>query len=165
MSIEIERRFIVEGELWKKYASKPKLLKQGYLSINFEEWVIRLRIIDDKESFLTLKSRIGERRNYDLEYNIPYKDAELIFESISRKVFKKRYSLNFSPGEWIVDCFEGTNKSLVLAEVALPSEEVSIPIPNWCSKEITGIKKFSNASLATNPISNWNMKERQIFDI
>ena len=56
MAIEIERRFIVEGDEWKSFAKNPKNFKQGYLSTNFDEWITRIRIIDDKESEITLKA-------------------------------------------------------------------------------------------------------------
>ena len=154
MSIEIERRFIVKGDKWKSFVTKSINFKQGYLSTNFDEWITRIRIIDDTKSEITLKSRETSIRNIEFSYPIPFKDSLSIWKKISKKIIKNRYILSYGPGEWIVDCFIDKNHPLVIAEVELNSENEYVEIPNWCEKEITGIKQFSNAYLASNPICN-----------
>ena len=67
MAIEIERRFIVKGDEWKSFAKKPKNFKQGYISTNFDEWVIRTRIINNKKSELTLKKYSDLMMNHEFE--------------------------------------------------------------------------------------------------
>ena len=72
-----------------------------------------------------------------------------------------RYLLKYGPGEWIVDCFQGENHPLILAEVEMNSEKDFIEVPNWCVKEITGVRDLSNASLANSPLSNWQLDDRK----
>ena len=160
MAIEIERRFIVEGDEWKSFAKNPKSFKQGYLSTNFDEWITRIRIIDDKESEITLKARESSIRNREFSYPIPIRDAFLIWKSISLKIIKTRYILNYGPGEWIVDCFQDKNHPLIVSEVEMKSEKDFIKMPIWCVREITGIRSLSNASLANSPICDWKAEDR-----
>ncbi len=165
MALEIERRFIVQEEQWKPFAIDTQELEQGYLSTNFQEWIVRMRIINKKQSHITLKGLAGGITNYEFEYPIPIKDAETIWNRITKKLHKKRYLLDFRSENWIVDCFQGENSPLVIAEVELSSENEVLVKPNWCSDEITGIKEFSNAALAQFPISNWSREEKKRFNL
>ena len=83
----------------------------------------------------------------------------------TKKLIKHRYKLNFAPGEWVVDCFQGSNHPLVLAEVELSSTNEIVEKPSWCDQEVTGIKKLSNASLAQLPISSWSAKDLKSFNL
>ncbi len=165
MPFEIERRFIVQGNGWKVLSKETQELQQAYLSTNFEDWVIRMRIINNKKSQLTLKKSADLMTNYEFEYPIPLKDALCLWKLSTKKLIKKRYQLNYGAGQWIVDCFQGSNYPLVLAEVELSSKDQVFKKPSWCGKEITGIKKLSNAALAQLPISHWPTKELQSFNI
>ncbi|KGG16783.1 MULTISPECIES: CYTH domain-containing protein [unclassified Prochlorococcus] len=165
MGLEIERRFIVQGNAWKELSTEVKAFHQGYFSTSFEEWIVRLRIINEKHSEITLKARATEMINHEFEYPIPIKDALYMWDLISNKIKKKRHILNFEQGKWVVDCFEGKNFPLVLAEVELNSEKEKITKPSWCSHEITGVKSFSNAALAKSPITEWSITERQRFNL
>ncbi|AAP99225.1 MULTISPECIES: CYTH domain-containing protein [Prochlorococcus] len=165
MALEIERRFIIKGNEWKAFIKQSQELEQGYFSTNFEEWIVRMRMIDRKKSQITLKALAGKMSTHEFEYSIPLEDAVFMWNLISKKLKKKRYFLNFGPGSWVVDCFEGSNFPLVLAEVELNSEKVLFEQPSWCSQEVTGIKKLSNASLAQYPITDWSQKERLTFQI
>ena len=55
MPFEIERRYIIQDDGWKVLTKEMKEFHQAYLSTNFDEWVIRTRIINNKESEITLK--------------------------------------------------------------------------------------------------------------
>ena len=166
MALEIERRFIVTGNEWKEFAKNVENFQQGYLSSNSEEWAIRIRIVDKEQAQLTLKKPLmSEYSKYEFEYEIPLSDAKSILNLIYHKLEKKRYSLNYGPGEWIIDCFQGKNHPLVLAEVELETEKQRIKKPNWCKTEISKVKKLSNASLAHHPISAWSIEELEVFNL
>ena len=165
MVIEIERRFLLEGEEWKVFSKNVQEFQQGYLSTNFEEWVVRIRIINNKSSAICIKALAEGMKNHEFEYPIPLKDALLIWNRITKKFFKKRYSLDLGGGEWIVDCFQGENYPLIIGEVELESEKDLINTPSWCKREITGIKQFSNAALAEVPISHWSQTEKERFNL
>ena len=165
MPIEIERRFIVQGNGWKELSVEMQELQQAYLSTNFEDWVIRTRIINNQKSKLTLKKSAGLMTNHEFEYPIPLQDALSLWNLSKEKLIKNRYKLDLKPGQWFLDCFQGSNHPLVIAEVELSSKNEIVKIPGWCIHEITGIKKLSNAALAQLPISDWPEKELQSFNI
>jgi CYTH domain-containing protein len=62
-----------------------------------------------------------------------------------------------------VDCFQGENAPLVLAEVELASAQVDLVIPPWCGQEITGESRWSNAVLSQQPIQAWSLEDRRRF--
>ncbi len=165
MALEIERKFIVQGNEWKNFSTEVQDFQQGYLTNSFEEWVVRIRIINNKYSQLTLKSLKDEITNFEFEYPIPIADGIDIWKIINQKIIKKRFLLNFNSQKWVVDVFEGLNYPLVLAEVELDSKSQIIEKPSWCTSEVTTIKKFSNASLAQYPIGNWSIQERESFNL
>ncbi len=165
MALEIEKRFLVTGDDWKEHAISSMQIRQGYLSINFEEWVVRVRIIDNKQSFIGLKSSLNGTINTEFEYKIPIEDAESIWNNLNHKLKKIRFNLNFNNASWVIDCFQDKNYPLKIAEVELENSQSIVSTPNWCGEEITGQKHLSNAALARLPISNWSLKELKIFNL
>ena len=160
MNIEIERRFLVEGNDWRKFAGDGQKLKQAYLTSSINNWTIRVRIIEDKEGFLTLKKKADGIANNEFEYSIPIQDAIELINLSKYKIIKTRYQLKINTQNWVVDIFDGSNSSLKIAEIELNSEYDEIQVPSWCGQEITGIKSLSNASLAKTPISQLSVKNR-----
>jgi len=69
--------------------------------------------------------------------------------------------LSLPGGEWVVDCFEGGNAPLVLAEVELSDVSDAFDLPMWCGQEVTGEGFWSNAALAHQPVSSWSLEKRQ----
>ena len=160
MGIEIERRFLIKNEDWKSKVILSEDFRQGYLNANTEEWATRVRIIDNKKGYLTLKSSLNGQTNYEFEYSIPVQDAIELIKLSKYKIKKTRYHLNINEKNWVVDLFEGSNSSLKIAEIELNSESEDIHIPSWCGQEITGVRSLSNASLAKKPISQLSVKDR-----
>ena len=54
MALEIERRFLVKNDNWKKFVSKKIFIEQGYLSQSLDDWIVRIRF-DGKDFKITLK--------------------------------------------------------------------------------------------------------------
>ena len=160
MGIEIERRFLVENEDWKSQVILSEDFRQAYLNSSIDEWATRVRIIDNKKSFITLKSSLNKLINYEFEYSIPLQDAIELIKLSKYKIKKTRYQLIINKKNWVVDLFHGSNSSLLIAEIELNAEYEEIQIPPWCGQEITGIKSFSNSSLAKTPISHLSVKDR-----
>ena len=63
MGIEIERRFLVKNEEWKSQVILSEEYSQAYLNSSVDEWVTRVRIIDNKNGYITLKSSLNELIN------------------------------------------------------------------------------------------------------
>tara|TARA_B100000700_G_scaffold257260_1_gene290906 strand:- start:4060 stop:4548 length:489 start_codon:yes stop_codon:yes gene_type:complete len=155
MTLEIERKYLVKGNDWKKLIISSQDIKQCYLTTSKKEWTTRIRLINNKKAILSLKKPINYTIRYEYEYDIPIEDGNSIFNLTDKQIIKTRYSIKFQGGDWIVDSFKGSNFPLVLAEVEIASERTLIQAPSWCIKEVTDESKYSNAALAENPISKW----------
>ena len=160
MGIEIERRFLVENEDWKFQIMLSEDFSQAYLNSSLDEWTTRVRLIDNKKAYITLKSSLNGLINYEFEYQIPIKDAKELIELSKYKITKTRFQLKLNKRNWVVDLFDGSNSPLTIAEIELKSESEEIHVPSWCGQEITGIKSLSNASLAKTPVSELSVKDR-----
>ena len=160
MGIEIERRFLVKNEDWRSKVILSENFSQAYLNSNSDKWTIRIRLIDNNQSYITLKSSTNGFLNYEFEYPIPKKDAIELLNLSKYKITKTRYQLKLNKKNWVVDSFSGSNSSLTIAEIELSSESEQIKVPAWCGQEITGIKSLSNASLAKTPIAKLSIKDR-----
>ena len=160
MGLEIERRFLIGNENWKSLVFQSEDFSQAYLNSNLDAWTTRVRIIDNKKAYLTLKSKINASTNYEFEYLIPIKDAAMLIKLSKYKITKTRYQIKINKKHWIVDIFGGSNFPLKIAEIELNHQNEEIQIPSWCAQEITGIKSLSNASLAMTPISKLSVKDR-----
>ena len=160
MGIEIERRFLVKNEEWRTKVILSKEFRQAYLNSSSDEWTVRIRIINNTQAYITLKSFINGSTSYEFEYQIPIQDAIELFNLSKNKINKTRYQIKIDQKDWVVDSFKGLNSSLTIAEIELNSESEQIQIPSWCEQEITGVKSFSNASLARKPISELSIIDR-----
>ena len=154
MSLEIERRFLIKNDNWKKFITNKIFIEQGYLSKSLDDWIIRIRFTG-KEYKIALKKHIKNFTNFEFEYSIPRKDGETIMSNLVNKVKKERFYLEVEKKSWIIDCFQEKNYPLEIAEIELSNEKEDINLPSFISKEITGLKYFSNFSLANNPFSEW----------
>lgn len=154
MTIEIERRFLLKNDSWRKEAGEPEIMRQGYLSVD-KECTIRVRIVGRK-AWLTLKGYISDTTRSEFEYEIPVAHAEQMMQTMCPfKLEKHRYKIEYCGFTFEVDEYFGDNAPLVVAELELPSEGVSFEKPDWLGEEITSNGKFTNAYLSKHPYSQW----------
>ena len=154
MALEIERRFLLKNDYWKEFITHKTLIEQGYLSYDLDDWIIRIRF--DGNSFkIALKKHIKNFTNYEYEFSIPTNEGEKIMATIKDTIKKERFFLEVDKRNWIVDCFKDKNFPLEIAEIELTDEKEEIILPPFLSKEITGLKFFTNISLTKNPFSKW----------
>ena len=158
MALEIERRFLVKNEKWKEFIKQSTLIEQGYLSNNYEDWIIRIRF-NGKEFKIGIKKHIKSFTNFEFEYLIPKSDGEKIMSNLKNIIKKERFFLEVEKKLWIVDCFKEKNFPLEVAEIELSKEEEKFNLPTFISKEITGIRNFSNFSLSNYPFSKWRTND------
>ena len=154
MALEIERRFLIKNDNWRKFITNKIFIEQGYLSKTIDDWIIRIRFTG-KDFKITLKKHIESFTNFEFEYSIPQKDGETIMSNLSNTIKKERYFLEVEKKSWIIDCFKENNYPLEIAEIELSSEDEDLSLPSFVSKEITGLKHYSNFSLANKPFSEW----------
>ncbi len=154
MALEIERRFLIKNDNWKEYIIEKMFIEQGYLSKSLDDWIIRIRFTG-KDYKIALKKNIQSFTNFEFEYPIPREDGEIIMSNLSNTIKKERYYLEVEKKSWIIDCFKEKNYPLEIAEIELSNEEEDLSLPSFISKEITGLRYFSNFSLANKPFSKW----------
>jgi len=154
MALEIERRFLIKNDNWKKFITEKIFIEQGYLSKSLDNWIIRIRFTG-KDFKIAFKKHIKSFTNFEFEYSIPQKDGETIMSNISNIIKKDRFFLEIEKKSWIIDCFKENNYPLEIAEIELSNEEEDLFLPSFISKEITGLTHYSNFSLANNPFSEW----------
>ena len=158
MAKEIERRFLIKNDQWKEFVTHKTFIEQGYLSSDLDDWIVRIRF--NGENFkIALKKHIQNFTNYEYEYLIPTVDGEKIIATIPNTIKKERFFLELNQKNWIVDCFQDTNYPLKIAEIELAEEKEDVTLPSFLSREITGLKVFTNLSLTKYPFSKWTNKD------
>jgi len=162
MAFEIERRFLIKNNQWKKFITHKTFIEQGYLTHNLKDWIIRIRF-NGKNFKLALKKHIKNFTNYEYEYSIPKNEGEKIMETLTNTIKKERFFLEVDQRSWTIDCFRGKNFPLEIAEIELTEEKEEVILPPFLSIEITGLQIFTNLSLTTHPISQWTEKELKIL--
>jgi len=153
MAIEIERKFLVKNDSFKKEAFKSKYLRQGYIFSSTHKNV-RVRIADDK-GFLTIKGK-GKISRYEWEKEIPLEEAKKLMLLCEDGIIEKtRFFVPVGAHLFEVDEFSGENQGLIIAEIELKSEDEHFEKPDWLGQEVSGIQKYYNASLKDYPYSRW----------
>ena len=161
MAIEIERKFLVQGD-YKSQAVSSARIMQGYISASPERSV-RIRIRGN-EGFLTIKgaSDASGLNRYEFEQKLTLPDAEALMKlCLPGVIHKIRYLIPAGAHTWEVDEFLDDNAGLVMAEIELQHENDTFPKPDWLGEEVTGDVRFYNAMLSKNPYKNWKTEFKQ----
>jgi len=156
MSLEIERKFLVKNDSYKKESFKYLSIKQGFLNSN-KNRVVRVRVVDNK-GFITIKGKSNKKGTirFEWEKEISIKEAKQLLKLCEKGIVKKkRYLVRVENHIYEIDVFKRDNKGLVIAEVELNSEDETFVKPKWLGKEVTGIIKYYNSKLSKNPFKNW----------
>ena len=156
MNLEIERKFLVINNEFKKEAYQKKYLVQGYLNTN-KKRTVRVRIEDDK-AFITIKGESNKsgttRFEWEKEINLA-EAKELLNICEDQKIEKYRYLVKINNHVFEVDEFLGANKGLIIAEVELTDEKEKFNKPSWLGVEVTGLPKYYNSNLSKLAFKNW----------
>ena len=155
MAIEIERKFLVNGDAWQAQVESSVAMIQGYLA-ETESCSVRVRLAGDAASLNFKGLTIGARRT-EFEYPLPTEDAEQMLDLYcgTRLIEKTRHYLRIRDCIWEIDEFSGANAGLVVAEVELDSEEQEFARPEWLGREVTHEPRYYNIRLVEHPYSEW----------
>jgi adenylate cyclase len=153
MGREIERKFLVKGDAWRR--AEGTAYRQGYLSSDPER-VVRVRTVADK-GYLTIKGIARQASRLEFEYEIPVREANTLLHELCERplIEKKRYKVEHSGLTWEIDEFFAENEGLVIAEVELQSEDQAFIKPTWVGQEVTGDSRYFNSNLIKNPFTKW----------
>lgn len=153
---EIERKFLVLSEEYKKQAKAKFPIAQGYLNTHPDR-TVRVRIKGEK-AYLTIKG-IGNQSGttrFEWEKEISVSDArELLTLCEEGMIDKIRYEIPINGFTYEVDEFKGDNEGLIVAEIELKDENENFPKPEWLGMEVTGKNEYYNAYLNKKPFKKW----------
>lgn len=154
--LEIERKFLVVGDDFKRQAYSSSRIKQGYICSGHGR-TVRVRIRDTR-GYLTIKgpSADGGLSRYEFEQEIGFDDAEQLMKLCEPGIIDKtRYLVKSGEHTFEVDEFYGENEGLVMAEVELRSADEHYEKPDFIGREVTGDHRYYNSHLRNNPYSKW----------
>ena len=145
MPQEIERKFLVTDESYRRMAHKKSRIEQGYIC-SARGKTVRIRIRDDK-GYITIKgpSNASGTSRYEWEQEL----------CEPGRIEKVRYLVDFSGHTFEVDEFHGENEGLTVAEVELGSEAEAVELPAFIGEVVTGQTKYYNSFLMKQPYTMW----------
>lgn len=154
--VEIERKFLVNSDAFKRDALRKNKIAQGYLN-SAPERTVRVRI-KGKKGFLTIKGQSNETglSRFEWEKEISIQEAtELLLLCEKGVIEKTRYEIEVGLHLYEVDEFYGENEGLILAEVELQSETENFEKPIWLGQEVTTDNRYYNSYLSQHPFKSW----------
>ena len=154
--MEIERKFLVRGDDYRRQAYASDRIKQGYICSGHGR-TVRVRTRGNC-GFLTIKgpSLDGGLSRYEFEKEITLDEAEQLFRLCEPGVIDKtRYLVRSGDHVFEVDEFYGDNEGLVMAEVELSAPDEPYEKPAFIGREVTGDRRFYNSHLRLNPYQRW----------
>src|SRR6478609_975734 len=151
MLIEVERKFLVRSDGWRRDCAGTKAvrLRQGYLTKG--DVTVRVRICGHGESAsLAVKGRRQHASRLEFEFPIPVAEAEELLRHLAPRSLleKARHVLSYRGHLWNVDEFRGPLEGIVLAEIELTEPVDRFDVPDWIGSEVTGDEHYSNSVLA-----------------
>ncbi len=168
MPLEIERKFLVKGDAWRRDAEghpvPATLIRQGYL---FADGLRNARVRLSRgpstsseggaNAFLTVKGKRAGIERFEFEYDIPVADAELMLDRLCNPplIEKTRHFIVYDGLTWVVDEFAGANAGLIMAELELKNADQTFALPAWVLREVTDDGRYYNTYLAAHPYSTW----------
>lgn len=156
MPIEIERKFLVLNDSYKREALGHSHIQQGYICSN-EGRTARVRIRDNR-AYLTIKGPTpeGGLPCYEFEKEITLEEGRQLMRLCEPGIIDKvRWLVRSGEHTFEIDEFFGENEGLVMAEVELSSVDDEVLIPAFIGKEVTGDPRYFNSHLRINPYRTW----------
>ena len=160
--MEIERKFLVNDDSYKRLAYAHSEILQGYICSGHGR-TVRIRLRDESanggtpHAFLTIKgpSPDGISR-YEWEKEIDPAEARELFAICEPgRVEKTRWLVHNGPHTVEVDEFHGDNEGLVFAEIELNAPDEPYLCPPFLGREVTGDPHYYNGFISRHPFNTW----------
>ena len=153
-NLEIERKFLVVDDSYKRMAIGHYTITQGYICRESGR-TVRIRLKKDSDgtrtAILTIKGKPAEGMlgRFEWEIKIDWEDAlELLKLCQGNIINKTRWEVHSLEGLiWEIDEFHGHKEGLTLAEIELTAEDQSFVLPNFIGKEVTGDRQYYNSNM------------------
>lgn len=157
MAQEIERKFLVSDDSYRRLATSHSRIVQGYISTQRGR-TVRVRIRGER-GYLTIKgasdARGMSRFEWEKEISLPEAEQLMLLCESGARIEKIRYLVPSGRHTFEVDEFFGENLGLVMAEVELSSEDEPFLSPPFLGREVTGDVRYYNSQLMLHPYTTW----------
>lgn len=154
MAQEIERKFLLGSDRWRKDVFQSIRMSQAYLGGDGVS--VRVRLAGE-EAWLNVKeNRLGRSRQ-EFEYPVSVADARAMM-ALARagRIDKTRHLVKVGDHTWEIDEFQGDNAGLVVAEIELDREDEVFQHPDWLGDEVTEDERYYNVRLCREPYNQWS---------
>jgi len=160
LAIEIERKFLLRSEAWRRQSSGSELIVQGYLA-NTARSSVRVRLAGTR-AWLSVKSMTRDIVRQEFEYPIPSAEADAMLYSLCEGPLlqKRRHDVRCGASRYEVDEFHGRNAGLVVAEIELESPDQDFERPDWLGDEVTRQSRYYSFRLTARPFEDWPRQDR-----
>jgi adenylate cyclase len=155
MATEIERKFLLRNDDWRREVVRYEIMHQGYLSDD-DRCSVRVRIADEKATLNIKSATLGVARS-EFEYPLPLADARELLALFCRErsVHKVRYYVPRGRHVWEIDVFAGRNRGLTVAEIELARVDEFFDVPDWLGDEVSDDPRYYNSRLIDTPFEAW----------
>lgn len=162
MGREIERKFLIVSEAWRRDADAGVELIQGYADTGVSGITLRFRLAGE-QAFLTVKGPASGIVRSEFEYPIPVSDCRQMLSEFcgDRIVEKIRYHVSYGGFLWEIDEYKHENAGLFTAEIELPEPYTVFSHPVWLGEEVTGDHRYSNGALSRLPWRRWPERQKK----
>ena len=153
MPLEIERRWLPNGEAWRKLVTTENYLDitQGYIARETGN-AVRIRLCNNAQIYkatLCIKGVATREGVPEYEYQIKDREEALaLLRLCGKRVLQKRRWFVMVDGlKFEVDEFRDWLYPLVLIELELQHKDSIVIPPLWVGEEVTGLMQYNNAHL------------------
>ena len=149
MALEIERKFLLANDEWKRQVVRSERLRDGLIG-RFGEGKVRVRLTETN-AWLTIKGPREGISRPEFEYEIPRGDAERMLRTLCQGdpvLEKVRHTVPFGGLDWTIDVYVGPLSGVVLAEVELEHPNQRPQLPPWVGEEVTNDPRYEKGTLA-----------------
>jgi adenylate cyclase len=155
MAIEIERKFRLIDDSWRRQIRSSTLLRQGYLA-NTHRASVRVRLAGEA-GWLSVKAMTPGIARAEYEVAIGGDDANEMLDQLCEGTLieKYRHIVRHERHDWEIDEFLGQNAGLIIAELELDSEHEAFARPSWLGEEVTRDERYYNFRLSQHPWLHW----------
>jgi len=147
MPVEIERKFLVATDAWKRDIRASEYLRDGLIA-RFGEGKVRVRLTESS-AWLTIKGPRKGISRLEFEYEIPRSHAEHMLQTLCQGdiLEKVRHTVPFDGLDWKIDSYAGSLSGYVFAEVELEHPHQQLKLPPWVGEEVTNNPRFRKRAL------------------
>tara|TARA_R110001599_G_scaffold127379_3_gene300714 strand:+ start:472 stop:963 length:492 start_codon:yes stop_codon:yes gene_type:complete len=161
MPLEIERKYLLASDAWRREVCRRQPMAQGYLVGVGGKASIRVRVAGD-EARLNIKAAVVGAARAEYDYGIPLAEGQTLLATLTvGTVEKTRHYVERDGLTWEIDEFHGDSDGLIVAEVELEAEDQAITRPDWLGAEVTDKSRYYNHALSQRPYCQWSEAEQR----